>query len=326
MRLRDFSTQMQGRPTLICAPYALHGATIADFAPGHSIIEVLHRNGLPRVYVTEWRSATPEMRYFSIDSHMADLNVAVDELGPPVDLIGLCQGAWMALVYAARFPNKVGRLVLVGAPVDVSAGISQLSRLAADVPLETFEELVRLGEGRVLGQCVLEHWGPALAADDVSHVLQVSSNIDAECLRELEKRFREWYAWTVDLPGTYYLQVTRCLFKENQIAQGRFVALGRQINLAGMRLPVFMLAARDDELVHPDQLFATGRLIGTAKADVKMVTEPCGHLGLFLGARSLGGSWQKIARWLRRDSLPATSIASSGQRSVLRAGGVQLPG
>jgi hypothetical protein len=23
----------------------------------------------------------------------------------------------------------------------------------------------------------------------------------------LESRFRDWYAWTVDLPGTYYLQV-----------------------------------------------------------------------------------------------------------------------
>ena len=29
------------------------------------------------------------------------------EIGPPVDLVGLCQGGWMALVYAARFPGKV---------------------------------------------------------------------------------------------------------------------------------------------------------------------------------------------------------------------------
>jgi pimeloyl-ACP methyl ester carboxylesterase len=42
----------------------------------------------------------------SIDSYLADLNIAVDELGPPVDLIGLCQGGWLALVYAARFPKK----------------------------------------------------------------------------------------------------------------------------------------------------------------------------------------------------------------------------
>ena len=185
---------------------------------------------------------------------------------------------------------------------------------------------MRLGEGRVLGQRVLEHWGPTLATDDVGRVLQVSSSIDAKRLRELEERFREWYAWTVDLPGTYYLQVVRCLFKENQIAEGRFVALGRQINLAEVHLPVFMLAARDDELVNPDQLFATVRLIGTAKADVEMVTEPGRHLSLFLGAGSLGGSWQTIAQWLRRIPLPVTSVANRRRRSVSRADCMQPQG
>jgi len=53
MQLRDFSTRAQGQATLVCAPYALHGATIADFAPGHSLVEVLRRAGLSRVFVTD---------------------------------------------------------------------------------------------------------------------------------------------------------------------------------------------------------------------------------------------------------------------------------
>jgi len=141
MRLRNFSTEASGLAILICAPYALHSATIADFAPGHSVVEALCQGGLSRVFVTDWRSATPETRYFSIDNYLADLNVAVDELGPPVDLVGLCQGGWLALVYAARFPRKVRRLVLVGAPIDIAAAESQLSRFVADVPLRMFEEL-----------------------------------------------------------------------------------------------------------------------------------------------------------------------------------------
>src|SRR6266404_8273878 len=128
MRLRNFSTETGGLATLICAPYALHSATIADFAPGHSVVEALRLGGLSRVFVTDWRSATSETRYFSIDNYLADLNVVADELGPPVDLIGLCQGGWLALVYAARFPKKVRRLVLVGAPIDIAAAESQLSR------------------------------------------------------------------------------------------------------------------------------------------------------------------------------------------------------
>jgi len=138
MRLRDFSTGTDGPAALICAPYAVHGATIADFAPGHSVVETLCHGGLSRVFVTDWRSAIPETRYFTIDTYLADLNVAVDQLGPPVDLIGLCQGGWLALVYAARFPGKVRRLVLVGAPIDIAAAQSQLSHFAVSVPLGMF--------------------------------------------------------------------------------------------------------------------------------------------------------------------------------------------
>ena len=43
MQLRDFSTAHEGQPTIVCAPYALHRALIADFASGHIIVEVLQR-------------------------------------------------------------------------------------------------------------------------------------------------------------------------------------------------------------------------------------------------------------------------------------------
>ena len=36
MQLRDFSTQARGSATLVCAPYALHRASVVDFAPGHT--------------------------------------------------------------------------------------------------------------------------------------------------------------------------------------------------------------------------------------------------------------------------------------------------
>lgn len=317
MQLRDFSTQTQGQTTLICAPYALHRATVADFAPGHSVVEALRLGGLSRVFVTDWRSATPEMRYFSIDSYLADLNVAVDGLGPPVDLVGLCQGGWLALVYAARFPQKVRRLVLVGAPVDVRAGESQLSRLAASAPLDAFEELVRFGEGLVLGQSMLPLLGPALDANDANGVLQIISAVDPTRLRELHDRFHQWNVGTVNLPGTFYLQVSRWLFKENQIAKGRFVALGRLINLAEVHTPMFLLAADNDELVSADQLFGTARLVGTPKAFIEIATEPCRHLSLFLGAGVLGGTWRRIAYWLCQDPATATPhMSESGTHKV----------
>jgi hypothetical protein len=38
VRLRDFTMVKSGVPTLLCTPLALHGATLADLAAGHSLV------------------------------------------------------------------------------------------------------------------------------------------------------------------------------------------------------------------------------------------------------------------------------------------------
>ena len=299
VRLRDFSTAQDGIPALICAPYALHGATVADFAPGHSLVAALRSAGLRRLFVTDWRSAAPDMRFLSIDSYLADLNVLVDEIGGQVDLIGLCQGGWLALIYAAHFPAKVRKLVLAGAPIDNAAAGSGLSEIARNTPMSLFQELVDIGQGRILGQHILQFWAQySFDRGGVHRLLQSADAVDSPAFQRLERRFREWYAWTVDLPGTYYLQVVEQLFKENRLAAGRFAALGRPVDLAAVRCPLFLLAAHDDELVAPEQIFATESLVGSSPGAIRKTVAPGGHLGLFMGRTILSDIWPRIARWL----------------------------
>jgi len=299
MRLRDFSDGAAGMPTLVCAPFALHGATIADFAPGHSLVGALRKAGRGRLFVTDWRSALPQARFTSIDSYLGELNVAVDAVGAPVDLIGLCQGGWMALIFAARFPAKVRKLVLAGAPVDIAAGASVLSRVTDSLPMATFRDIVEAGEGRVLGRRMLGLWGQArLSTDAIAEILQVAPDRLAAYGHRLQVRFEEWYAFTVDLPGTYYLQVVEWLYKQNRLATGRFVALGRRIDLSTLHVPIYLLAAGDDELIAPEQVFATARRVGSAPASVRTATAPSRHLGLFMGAVTLRDVWPEIVRWL----------------------------
>ena len=104
--------------------------------------------------MADWRSASAAMRFRGIDDYLADLNVLVDQIGGLVDLIGLCQGGWLSLIYAARFPAKVRKLVMVGSPVDIGAGKSKLSSMAAATPTAIFQSLVDLGDGRVIGRNV----------------------------------------------------------------------------------------------------------------------------------------------------------------------------
>ncbi len=299
VRLRDFSTVADGVPVLICAPFALHGAAVADVAPGHSLVATLRAAGLRRLFVTDWRSATADMRFLSIDDYLAALNVLVDQLGGTVNLIGLCQGGWLSLLYAARFPAKVRKLVLAGAPIDIAAGQSGLSALVDASPTALFRELVSLGDGRVLGHKVLKFWGPeTVDSRDIQEILQTGEPIDSPAFTALEAIFRDWYAWTVDLPGTYYLEVIEKLYKKSEIATGQFVALGQKIELANMRAPIFLLAASHDELIAPAQLFATERLVGTPAHNIRKALAPCRHAGLFMGKTILGEYWPAIARWI----------------------------
>lgn len=301
MRLRDFSRgNATQSPVLVCAPYALHGALIADFAPGHSLVEALQKDGVNRIYVCDWRTATPDMRHLSIDNYLADLNVAIDEIGAPVDLVGLCQGGWLSLLYAARFPGKVRRLVLAGAPVDVSTA-SRLSEMVAAFPQQAFEQMVRQGGGLVSGEHMLRFWNLPSSQSDVEAALQRNLGDGSDESQLLLERFKRWDRATLDLPGTYYLEVTDRIFRQNLIAEGRFVALGRRVDLAAVRMPVFLLAGTDDVIVPPDQAFATAPLLGTPAAWLERASEPCGHLSLFMGGEALGRSWRRIAGWLQDD-------------------------
>ena len=135
LELHDFTTGGEGPATLLCTPYALHGAVVADLAPGHSLVGALRDRGVRRLFVADWRSATEDMRLLGIDDYLADLNVLIDEIGAPANLIGVCQGGWLALIYAARFPAKVRQLVLAGAPVDTKAAPSALTALADGSPI-----------------------------------------------------------------------------------------------------------------------------------------------------------------------------------------------
>jgi len=298
MRLRDCTRGRSGQPALVCAPYALHRAVIADFAPDHSVVQSLQDGGIDRVYLTDWRSATPDMRHLSIDSYLGDLNVAIDEIGVPVDLVGLCQGGWLSLLYAARFPAKVRRLVLVGAPVDLSIE-SALTQLARSAPEMVYDQLVARGGGNVSGDEMLRFWSKPPSRDDIAAALQ--KDLSDEEGAALLARFDRWNMETLNLPGTYYLQIVNWIFRENRIAGGAFVALGRAVDLKDVKAPVFLLAGLDDDVVPAAQALATAGLVGTPAAFIAAASEPSNHLGLFMGARTHAHAWPRIAGWLRDD-------------------------
>src|SRR6266566_2158155 len=299
VRLRDFSLAESGVPTLVCTPFALHGGAVADLAAGHSLIAALRNAGIERLFMADWRSASEDMRFLGIDDYLADLNVLVDRLGGLVDLIGLCQGGRLSLVYAGRFPAKVRKLVMAGAPVDIAARQSRLSAKAEATPLIMFQSLVNLGDGRVIGRNLAKFWGNDTDANGIRESLQTLQPIGSSEFTQLEAIFKNWNSWTIDLPGTYYLEVIEKLYRRNELASGSLIALGQKIDLSRLRLPMYLLAGSADDVVAPDQLLAVERLAGTQPEYIRHEVAPCNHLGLFMGKRTLEEYWPRIVRWMK---------------------------
>ena len=302
MRLRDFSTAAAGIPALITAPFALHTAVVADLAPGHSLVERLLQEGIPRLAVIDWKSATAAMRDFSIDTYLAELNVAVDELGPPVDLIGLCQGGWLALVYAARFPAKVRALVLAAAPVDTQRGDSALAALSRATPLMVFRSRGRAGrraDVRARSSATPGRERPASRAPRRMTNWSLMPADDSPAALAALERYAAWDRRVVDLPGPYYLEIVDWLFQQNLLGRGGFPALGRTVALADVRHPVALIAGeRRRDLPAATSCSRRPTWLAPGRRRSRASCGRRGHVELFIGARNLADGWPAVARWL----------------------------
>lgn len=298
MVLRDYG-KPGGIPTLVDAPHAGHTAMIADYHNGQSLVETLLANGIGHVALTDWKSATDDMKDLEIDNYLAEVVVAIDDLGGRVNLVGLCQGGWVSAMIAARFPDKVNALVLAGAPIDTDAGNGPIKRMVHESPISFYEELVALGGGLMKGKFMLQGWKNM---HPQQHYFQdhidLYEHIDDPAYLAKEETFESWYENPIDLPGRWYLQVIEQLFKENRLAKGEFIALGRKLDLHDITCPAYLLGGDADDITTPEQVLDAAELLGTPKREIVRKTVPGGHIGLFMGARTLREHWPVIAHWI----------------------------
>ena len=298
MKLREYG-KPGGIPTLVDAPHAGHTAVIADYRKGQSLIETLLANGIRQVVLTDWKPATDDMKDLEIDNYLAEVIVAIDDLGGRVNLVGLCQGGWVATMIAARFPEKVNALVLAGAPVDTDAGNGPIKRMVHESPMSFYEELVELGGGLMKGKFMLQGWKNMHPEQHYfQDQIDLYEHIDDPGYIAKEEAFASWYENPIDLPGRWYLQVIRQMFKENRLAKGTFVGLGRRLDLKRITCPLYLLAGEADDITTTEQVFSAQNLFGTPKDKVEKKLVPGGHIGLFMGSRTLMETWPQVARWV----------------------------
>ena len=308
--LRDFSDGSRAGvvPTLVLPPQAGHHSSIVDFSPRQSQMQTIRAAGLERAYALEWKAATPETADAGIEDFLAAVEDAVARIGGPVNLVGDCQGGWLAAIFAALHPEAVHTLTVAGAPIDFHAGDRAPIPAYVDAftgggrDLSFYRALVAAGGGVLPGESQLLGFIALKPEAEVRKQLGLLSRLDDPEHLERHRVYEDWFRWTQPLSGRFYLWIVEELFAGNALVRGALSVGGRSVRLEDIRCPLYLLAGDDDHITPPAQLFAMAQHVGTAPEDIVVATAPAGHLGLFMGSSALREQWPALMADVARRS------------------------
>jgi poly(3-hydroxybutyrate) depolymerase len=323
--LRDFTPRRPADvvPTLVLPPQAGHDSCIVDFSEQQSQMRTIRAAGLERLFALEWIGATQATKDATIDDVLADVDDAVARAGGggPVNLVGDCQGGWLAAIYAALEPERVNTLTIAGAPIDFHAGdavIHESTQALSDPGLSFYRGLVAMGGGVLKGELLLGGFIVIRPDNELGRQLQLRAHIGEPEHVERYRAFEDWFKFTQDLAGPFYLWLVEHLFRDNRLLEGTLELSGRRVDLSRITCPVNMLAGAADHITPPAQVFALADAVSTPPEDIAQHTTSGGHLGLFMGTEALRNHWPVVMASVLEHSAARPAPAAARRRARAR--------
>ena len=300
-RLRDFSTtgpRSRVVPTLVVPPQAGHDSCIVDFSPDQSQMGCILDAGLTRAFSLDWIGASAATRDASIDDYLAVLDRAVEYAGGRVNLVGDCQGGWLATIYAALAPERVNTLTIAGAPIDFQQGEpvigAVMERMAPGGDLGAYRALVAAGGGVLKGDHMLGGFVLIKPDNELARQAQLLVHINDPAHVARYREFEDWFKHTQDIPGAFYLWIVEHLFRDNELVRGKLEIGDQYVDLSRIACPLNLLAGANDHITPPDQVFALGGAASTPETEITRRITTGGHLGLFMGREALSEHWPPL--------------------------------
>ncbi|MBM3133268.1 MAG: alpha/beta fold hydrolase [Chloroflexi bacterium] len=279
--LREFQ---RGPDTIVIVPpQAGHASCIADYDDQQSLVQTAAKSGRG-VYAIDWKSCPRERKGETLEDLVNQVYAALEPFDEPVTLIGLCQGGWLAATFTALFPHRVSELIVAGAPINAKAGGGHIQNLVGILPQSYYEQMVIWGGGTMRGEFMLFGWKMMNPIERMQDYIDLWHATGTAKFRKLQK-FRDWYEYTQDLAGVWYLQAVDRIFRRNDLWEGRLELFGEPVRFSNITCPVVSIAGENDDITLIPQALA---LPGTH------VTIPdVGHIGIFMSKKSQP-YWEKI--------------------------------
>ena len=273
------TAKVEKTPLLIVPP-CINKYYLLDLGAGNSFVEYAVSRG-HQVFLISWRSAVPEIQHLTWDDYLnlgvlKSIEVVRDIANvDQIHTLGFCVGGTIlscaAGVLAARGENKLATITLLTTMIDF-ADTGEIGLLIDENSLALREATI--GRGGILPGKELAFTFGTLRANDLIWRYVVESYLKGAPPDVFDLLY--WDSDSVSLPGPMYCWYTRNAYVENKIKEpGATTQCGERIDLSKVKVPMFILASREDHIVPWQSAFRSKDLMGK---DPRFVLAASGHV------------------------------------------------
>lgn len=271
-----------------------------DLQPDRSYIKNLLAAGMD-VYLIDWGFPTKSDRFLSMDDYINGyINTCVDVIRKKhhiekINILSICQGGTLSVIYSALYPNKVKNLVTHLTPIDFSTNEGLLFRWSRDMD---FDALVDANHGLIPGDFLNQGFDmlkPMMKLQKQQTLTNLLDNQD-KLLNYL--RMEKWISESPDQAGECFRQFMKDLYQNNKLVKGELEVGGKKVNLKHLSAPLLNIYATEDHLVPPAATKPLNDLVGSR--DKELYSFKGGHIGVFVGSRSQKELAPAVAAWLKK--------------------------
>jgi len=285
---------------LLVAPISGHFATLL-----RNTVQTLLRDH--DVYITDWKNARDvpvAAGRFAFDDYVDHLVHFLEEIGPPVHMIAVCQPCVQALAAVALMskdanPATPRSLTLMGGPVDVRVNPTAVNELASRQDYKWFEDnlihqvpLRYEGRGRRVYPGFLQ-LSAFMSMNSGRHfeqhrvLYQHLADAEDEQAAAIRDFYDEYFA-VLDLTSEFYLETIDRVFQRALLAKGELEYRGELVDCGVIkRTALLTVEGERDDICAVGQTAAAHDLCTGLKPHMKRhyLQAGVGHYGVFSGKK-----------------------------------------
>jgi polyhydroxyalkanoate synthase subunit PhaC len=280
IQYRATTAKVAARP-LVMVPPCINKFYILDLQQENSFVAHAVSEG-HTVFMVSWRNVGAEQGHFTWDDYLekgvfAALRVAKEIAGSDqVNALGFCVGGTLlgaALsVLTQQNKNWVASVTFLATMLDFSDA-GQIGLFVDESSVAAREAAI--GRGGIFPGSDLAFVFSSLRANDLIWPYVVNNYLLGEAPAAFDLLY--WNADSTNLPGPMYCYYLRNAYLENRLRQpGALTNCGVPVDLGKVKLPVFVLATREDHIVPWRSAYRTVGLLGGM--DKTFVLGASGHI------------------------------------------------